>query len=367
MVVCPNCRNVNAEEASQSARSAATSLDPGHSALLPVRRTEAERPPLELQDAEAAVAVAARSSCSPSSASPLVGVRRVHAAQARPLRRHQLRVGELRLLRPGPRGLGGGPGAVRRRRHAGPVRAADRGGHGRGRGRRPRDGGGARGMVRVHPHARRGSRSHAGPGERGVPRRRRRAAVGRHRGTPRTARPSSCARSSRSRDVGWRITLNDLQDGFDTSGGRVPATCSTPGGSRCHARRRSSEPPERSAGRWSASSRSATSRSTSSCRSPSERTAGTRLRFRDEELTVGVLSLEALEGVDIALSSCGSAIAKTWVPAGRRGRDRLHRQLERVPDGAARPRLVIPEVNPEALDAATEGHLRSRTARSSRR
>ena len=46
----------------------------------------------------------------------------------------------------------------------------------------------------------------------------------------------------------------------------------------------------------------------------SERTAGTRLRFRDTEHTVGVLSLEALEGADLALASCGSAIAQTWVP-----------------------------------------------------
>ena len=52
----------------------------------------------------------------------------------------------------------------------------------------------------------------------------------------------------------------------------------------------------------------------------SERTAGTRLRFRDREHTVGVLSPEALEGVDLALSSCGSAIAQTWVPqAAERG------------------------------------------------
>ncbi|MGZ8629302.1 MAG: aspartate-semialdehyde dehydrogenase, partial [Actinomycetota bacterium] len=47
----------------------------------------------------------------------------------------------------------------------------------------------------------------------------------------------------------------------------------------------------------------------------SERTAGSRIPFRGEELTVGVLSQEALRGVDIALSSCGSAIARTWVPA----------------------------------------------------
>src|SRR5918911_3026289 len=47
----------------------------------------------------------------------------------------------------------------------------------------------------------------------------------------------------------------------------------------------------------------------------SERTAGTRLPFRGGEVTVGVLTPEALDGVDIALSSCGSSIAKTWIPA----------------------------------------------------
>ncbi len=48
MVVCPNCRSVNDEERSQCAQCGA-SLDPGYSALLPVRRTEEERPPLELK------------------------------------------------------------------------------------------------------------------------------------------------------------------------------------------------------------------------------------------------------------------------------------------------------------------------------
>ena len=47
----------------------------------------------------------------------------------------------------------------------------------------------------------------------------------------------------------------------------------------------------------------------------SERTAGTRLRFGGEDRTVEVLTPEALDGVDLALSSCGSAIAQTWVPA----------------------------------------------------
>lgn len=47
MVVCPSCRQVNLEEAGRCERCGA-SLDPGFSALLPVRRTEGERPQLEI-------------------------------------------------------------------------------------------------------------------------------------------------------------------------------------------------------------------------------------------------------------------------------------------------------------------------------
>src|SRR5688500_1372402 len=47
----------------------------------------------------------------------------------------------------------------------------------------------------------------------------------------------------------------------------------------------------------------------------SERTAGSRVSFAGRDHAVGVLTQEALEGVDVALSSCGSSVAKTWVPA----------------------------------------------------
>ena len=83
----------------------------------------------------------------------------------------------------------------------------------------------------------------------------------------------------------------------------------------------------------------------------SERTAGTRLRFRDQEHTVGLLTPEALEGVDLALSSCGSAIAQTWVP-------RAAEAGTTVVDNSSAFRmepwaeLVIPEVNPEAFEQA---------------
>jgi aspartate-semialdehyde dehydrogenase len=81
----------------------------------------------------------------------------------------------------------------------------------------------------------------------------------------------------------------------------------------------------------------------------SERTVGTRLRFRGREHTVGLLTPEALEGVDLALSSCGSAIAQTWVP-------RAAEAGTTVVDNSSAFRmepwaeLVIPEVNPEALE-----------------
>jgi len=80
----------------------------------------------------------------------------------------------------------------------------------------------------------------------------------------------------------------------------------------------------------------------------SERTAGTRLSFRGREHTVGVLSLEALEDVDVALSSCGSAIARTWVPAAAEAGTVCvdNSSAFRMEPWAE---LVIPEVNPEAL------------------
>jgi aspartate-semialdehyde dehydrogenase len=85
----------------------------------------------------------------------------------------------------------------------------------------------------------------------------------------------------------------------------------------------------------------------------SERTAGTRLRFRGEELTVGVLSPEALRGVDVALSSCGSQIAKTWV---RAAADAGTVCIDNSSAFRMEPwaELVIPEVNPEALETGAK-------------
>jgi len=80
----------------------------------------------------------------------------------------------------------------------------------------------------------------------------------------------------------------------------------------------------------------------------SERTAGTRLSFRDAEHTVGALSPEALEGVDVALSSCGSAVATTWIPAAAAAGTICidNSSAYRMEPWAE---LVVPEVNPDAL------------------
>jgi aspartate-semialdehyde dehydrogenase len=81
----------------------------------------------------------------------------------------------------------------------------------------------------------------------------------------------------------------------------------------------------------------------------SERTAGTRLRYRGEQRTVEVLSPERLHGIDLALSSCGSEIAKTWVPnAAEAGTIVVDNSSAFRMEPWAE--LVIPEVNPEALE-----------------
>lgn len=81
----------------------------------------------------------------------------------------------------------------------------------------------------------------------------------------------------------------------------------------------------------------------------SERTAGTRIPFKGGEHAVGALSEEALDGVDIALSSCGSTVAKTWIPgAAAAGTVCIDNSSAfRMELDAA---LVIPEINAEVLD-----------------
>jgi len=81
----------------------------------------------------------------------------------------------------------------------------------------------------------------------------------------------------------------------------------------------------------------------------SERSNGTRVPFGGTEHTVGVLSLDALRGVDVALSSCGGSVAKTWIPqaAGAGTICIDNSSAFRMEPEAA---LTIPEVNPESLE-----------------
>ena len=83
----------------------------------------------------------------------------------------------------------------------------------------------------------------------------------------------------------------------------------------------------------------------------SERSAGTRVRFRDQDHTVGVLSLEALRGADLALVSAGASVSRVFIPdAAAAGTTCIDNSsaFRMDPDVP----LSIPEVNPGALDGS---------------
>lgn len=81
----------------------------------------------------------------------------------------------------------------------------------------------------------------------------------------------------------------------------------------------------------------------------SKRSAGRRLTFEDKDYVIEELSPESFEGVDIALFSAGGSISAEFAPiAVDRGtivvdNSSAFRMDEKVP-------LVIPEVNPEAME-----------------
>jgi aspartate-semialdehyde dehydrogenase len=83
----------------------------------------------------------------------------------------------------------------------------------------------------------------------------------------------------------------------------------------------------------------------------SERSAGTRLAFRDGEIECRPLSAESISGLDLVLSSAGGAVSSEWAPrfveAGAVVVDNTSfwRMHPEVP-------LVVSEVNPDAA----EGH-----------
>lgn len=83
----------------------------------------------------------------------------------------------------------------------------------------------------------------------------------------------------------------------------------------------------------------------------SPRSAGRRVAFRGEELEVRPLSLEALRGVDLSLSAAGASVARSFVrEAAAAGTTCIDKSsaFRMDPDVP----LVIPEVNPEALEGS---------------
>jgi aspartate-semialdehyde dehydrogenase len=79
----------------------------------------------------------------------------------------------------------------------------------------------------------------------------------------------------------------------------------------------------------------------------SPRSAGSKIKFKDQEITVAAVNDQAFEGIDLVLASAGGSISKTWaskaVAAGAVVIDNssAFRLDENVP-------LVVPEINPEA-------------------
>ena len=83
----------------------------------------------------------------------------------------------------------------------------------------------------------------------------------------------------------------------------------------------------------------------------SPRSAGRTIRFRDRDVTLQALSVEALRGADVSLSAAGASVARSFVrEASAAGtvcidKSSAFRMEPDVP-------LVIPEVNPEALEGS---------------
>ncbi len=80
----------------------------------------------------------------------------------------------------------------------------------------------------------------------------------------------------------------------------------------------------------------------------SERSIGKKLKFRDREISVQLLSKDAFEGIDIALFSAGAARSLEFAPAAAKAgavvidNSSAYRMEDDIP-------LVVPEVNPHAI------------------
>jgi aspartate-semialdehyde dehydrogenase len=81
----------------------------------------------------------------------------------------------------------------------------------------------------------------------------------------------------------------------------------------------------------------------------SARSAGRSVRFRDEDVTVRELSLDALRAVELALVSVGAAVSRSFIPQAAAGGTTCIDNSSAFRMDPAVP-LSIPEVNPEALE-----------------
>ncbi|MFC1585766.1 aspartate-semialdehyde dehydrogenase [Fibrobacterota bacterium] len=80
----------------------------------------------------------------------------------------------------------------------------------------------------------------------------------------------------------------------------------------------------------------------------SKRSAGKKLRFKGEELTVQELTHDSFKGIELVLASAGAKISKEFAPSAVKAgavvvdNTSYYRMHEDVP-------LVVPEINPEAI------------------
>src|SRR5210317_2204532 len=80
----------------------------------------------------------------------------------------------------------------------------------------------------------------------------------------------------------------------------------------------------------------------------SVRSVGKKLKFKDEEIEVGLLSKDAFEGIDVALFSAGAQRSLDFGPAAAAAgavviyNSSAYRMDDDIP-------LVVPEVNPHAI------------------